>query len=197
MKLQSPPHHASRRQALRGLAVAGWTMALGEGVLAQPSTRRDAPTPPELVQNLPQARLQGSSRFRHYGFHVYDAQLWVPPTFDAAKLFSQPFALSLIYARSLKARDIAERSVEEMRRQATVSDAEAQRWSQAMTAAFADVRNGDRLTGLHQVEGGASFFFNGQATQAINDKRFAGLFFGIWLSSATSAPGLRRDLLGA
>lgn len=197
MSQPSDQHHASRRQALRGLTAVGLAAALAQGAWAQPVTRRDGPTPPELAQNLPQARLQGSSRFRYYGFHVYDAQLWVPPTFDAVKLFSQPFALSLIYARSLKARDIAERSVQEMRRQTTVSEAEAQRWMQAMTAAFADVRDGDRLTGLHLVDAGASFFFNGQATQSINDKRFAALFFGIWLSSATSAPGLRRDLLGA
>ena len=169
---------------------------LGPMSPAQADARRDTPTPSELTQHLPQARLQGSSRFRYYGFHVYDAQLWVPPTFDAAKLFSQPFALSLIYARSLKARDIAERSIEEMRRQTTLSEADAQRWLQAMTAAFADVRDGDRLTGLYQLDGSASFFLNGQATQAINDKRFATLFFGIWLSGTTSAPALRRDLLG-
>ncbi|MBC7699280.1 chalcone isomerase family protein [Aquabacterium sp.] len=189
-------HQASRRQVLRCLGAAGVAAVLGPRPWAQADARRDVPTPPELTQALPQARLQGSSRFRYYGFHVYDAQLWVPPTFEAAKLFSQPFALCLIYARSLKARDIAERSIEEMRRQTTLSEAEAQRWLQAMTAAFADVRNGDRLTGLYQPDGSASFFLNGQATQVINDKRCATLFFGIWLSSATSAPALRRDLLG-
>lgn len=198
MSLQRTPPQASRRQALRCASAAGMAALLGPMAMAfaQADARRDIPTPPELTQHLPQARLQGRSRFRYYGFHVYDAQLWVPPTFDAARLFSQPFALSLIYARSLKARDIAERSVEEMRRQTTVSEADAQRWLQAMTAAFADVRDGDRLTGLYQLDGGASFFLNGQATQAINDKRFATLFFGIWLSAATSAPALRRDLLG-
>ena len=188
---------ASRRQALRVLGAAGLAITLAQGVEALAEARRDLPVPPELSLGLPQARLQGSSRFRYYGFHVYDAQLWVPPAFDAAQLFNQAFALSLVYARSLKARDIAERSIEEMRRQATVSEADAQRWLQAMTAAFADVRSGDRLTGLHLPDGGASFFFNGQATQSINDQRFATLFFGIWLSSATSAPSVRRDLLGA
>lgn len=186
MSLQRTPPQASRRQALRCAGAAGMATLLGPMALAQADARRDVPTPPELAQHLPQARLQGRSRFRYYGFHVYDALLWVPPSFDAARLFSQPFALSLIYARSLKARDIAERSIEEMRRQTTISEADAQRWLQAMTAAFADVRDGDRLTGLHQLDGSA----------VINDQRFAQLFFGIWLSSATSAPALRRDLLG-
>jgi hypothetical protein len=198
-------HHllikASRRQALQAVGMAGLAvMALGASTpmrLVHAAAAQTAPVPPELQARLPQARLHGSSRFRYYGFHVYDAQLWVPPSFDAAKLYAQPFGLCLIYARSLKARDIAERSIEEMRRQATISDADAQRWTQAMTAAFADVRSGDRLTGLYLPEGGASFFLNGQATQTIADTRFALLFFGIWLSAATSAPSLRRDLLGA
>jgi len=192
---------ASRRRAVQVLGHLGLAATMLSGLAlaprAQAASARDARVPPELLPVLPQARLHGSSRFRYFGFQVYDAQLWVSPVFDAAKPFAHTFGLCLIYARSLKARDIAERSIEEMRRQATISDADAQRWTQAMTAAFADVRSGDRLTGLHTPGSGASFFFNGQPTQTIADARFAGLFFGIWLSAATSAPGLRRDLLGA
>ncbi|MGH6649154.1 chalcone isomerase family protein [Aquabacterium sp.] len=190
---------SERRQALRRLGSVGVGLAAlnHAGGAWAAKARPDLPVPPEVAQNLAQARLQGDSRFRYYGFHVYDAQLWVPPGFDAGRVFSQPFALSLVYARSLKARDIAERSIDEMRRQVTLGDAEAQRWLQAMSMAFADVRSGDRLTGLHQVNVGASFFLNGQATRVIEDPRFATLFFGIWLSPATSAPALRRDLLGA
>lgn len=191
---------ASRRWALRvlgQLVVGGAAAAAGDAGLAVAAPARDATAPPELLLVLPQARLNGSSRFRYFGFHVYDAQLWVSPVFEAARPFAHTFGLSLVYARSLKARDIAERSIEEMRRQAPIGDAEAQRWAVAMTAAFADVRSGDRLTGLHTPGSGASFFYNGQATQTIADARFSGLFFGIWLSPATSAPGLRRELLGA
>lgn len=189
----------SRRQTLRRMGALGVAaMACGPGAQAWSAAPRNAalPVPPEVTQHLPQARLHGDGRFRYFGFHVYDAQLWVPASFEVARLFSQPFALSLVYARSLKARDIAERSMEEMRRQATISEADAQRWLQAMTAAFADVSQGDRLTGLYRVDMGASFFLNGQATRAIDDQRFATLFFGIWLSPATSAPALRRELLG-
>lgn len=197
-----PAVDASRRQALRVLGQVGAAAMAAAASSATPwaqaaSVGGEASAPPELLPVLPQVRLQGRSRFRYFGFHVYDAQLWVSPVFEAARPFVHTFGLCLIYARSLKARDIAERSIEEMRRQATISDKEAQRWTEAMTAAFADVRSGDRLTGLHTPGSGASFFFNGRATQTIADARFAGLFFGIWLSAATSAPGLRRELLGA
>jgi hypothetical protein len=188
---------AARRHALQCLGVWGFAMAGGQvGAAHAADARQDMPMPPEVAQKLPQARLQGAGRFRYFGFHVYDAQLWVPSGFDPGSLFSQPFALSLVYARSLKARDIAERSIEEMHRQAALSEVEALRWLLAMTAAFADVRNGDRLTGLYQPGVGAGFFLNGQATRAIGESRFATLFFGIWLSPATSAPALRRELLG-
>lgn len=189
----------TRRRALHTLAV---TSLGGLAAGAMPlhahaaALNRQLPVPPEVRQSLSQARMQGSGRFRYFAFHVYDAHLWVLPGFDAAKLLAQPFALSLTYARSLSASDIAERSIEEMRRQASISDVDAQRWLKAMTAAFADVREGDRLTGVYLPSGAAAFFLNGQATQRLDDARFAALFFGIWLSSATSAPDLRRELLG-
>jgi Chalcone isomerase-like len=42
---------------------------------------------------------------------------------------------------------------------------------------------------------GARFWVNGVARAPINDPEFSRLFFGIWLSSATSEPKLRAALL--
>jgi hypothetical protein len=40
------------------------------------------------------------------------------------------------------------------------------------------------------------FSFNGKPIGEIKDPEFARLFFGIWLSPQTSAPEMRRELLG-
>jgi len=84
-----------------------------------------------------------------------------------------------------------------MRRQRDISDDEAGRWLAAMMQVFPDVKEGDRITGLHVPGLGARFAVNGAVRGDVRDLEFARLFFGIWLSEKTSEPALRRALLGA
>lgn len=146
----------------------------------------------------PQAQLRaaGSGTYTWWGFTVYEASLWVAPGFDAADLARQRYVLELKYARAFKGSDIAQRSLEEMRRIGAFSEEQGQRWLQAMQRAFPDVAAGDRLVGVHEPGRGARFYANGRSTAEIADARFAELFFGIWLSEQTSAPQLRLALLG-
>jgi len=143
-----------------------------------------------------QPRQAGSGLYTWWGFDVYRASLWVEPGFDPAALVRQRYALELHYLRDFKGRDIAGRSITEMRRVGPFSETQAQAWLLAMVAAFPDVAAGDRLTGLHLPGRGAQFYINGRPTAQIADAEFARLFFGIWLSEQTSAPQLRLALLG-
>ena len=151
--------------------------------------------PPELAGELAGARWRGSAVLRWLGLHIYDAQLWTtaPP---AADPLGHPSALALVYGRKLVGAQIASRSIDEMRRIGPFSDAQAERWLQAMTRLFPDVQAGDRLTGVHLPGRAARFFFNGQHRGDVADPEFARLFFGIWLSPRSSEPRLREQLLG-
>lgn len=160
--------------------------------LAFTASAQNAPGAPELAG----LTLRGQGRFRYFGLSIYDARLWSAESVDPARWAELPLTLELQYARSLVGREIAKRSLAEMRRQASISDAQGQAWLQAMEAAFPDVKAGDRLSGQHEPGAGAQFFFNGQARQRIADAQFARLFFGIWLSPQTSEPALREQLLG-
>ena len=140
-------------------------------------------------------QLRGQGRFRYFGLSIYDARLWSAEPVDPARWAELPLTLELQYARSLVGREIAKRSLAEMRRQAAIDDARAQAWLQEMEAAFPDVKAGDRLSGQHEPGTGAIFFFNGQPRRRIADAQFARLFFGIWLSPQTSEPALREQLL--
>ena len=142
-------------------------------------------------------QLRGQGRFRYFGLSIYDARLWSAQPLDPARWAEQPLTLELQYARSLVGREIAKRSLAEMRRQATLSEAQAQAWLQEMEAAFPDVKAGDRLSGQHEPGEGALFFFNGEPRRRVADAQFARLFFGIWLSPQTSEPALREQLLGS
>ena len=152
---------------------------------------------PAVASALTQPRLAGQGRYTYWGFDIYLAQLWVEPGFDSATLGTQRYALELRYLRSFKGRDIAQRSIDEMRRIGSFSEAQGQQWLQAMTAAFPDVVAGDRLTGIHLPGRGAQFLVNGRPTAMVADPEFARLFFGIWLSDKTPEPRLRQTLLPA
>jgi Chalcone isomerase-like len=175
-----------------------WLVAVG-GALIGPVRAQTAPpvAPAELTADLPQARLQGSGRLRFMGLRVYDIRLWAGASPVGTQWAGLPLALELEYARKLDGGQIAERSLVEMRRQAEPAADTAERWLTAMKKMFPDVREGDRITGLHLPGQGARFFHNGALRGDVPDSEFARLFFGIWLSPRTSEPALREALLGA
>ena len=155
------------------------------------------PTPlPATHPAVPGSVLSGGYLLRFFGLQVYDARLWVQRDFDANRLGQQPLALELKYLRGLKGRLIAERSLKEMRRHGTVSDAQAERWLAEMTRLFPNVAANDKLTGILQPGLGAVFLFNDQPQGQVTDPEFARLFFSIWLGSNTSEPSMRAALLG-
>ncbi len=174
---------------LLGLAALGAVRAETAPVAA-PSPR------PGATAALAQLHAAGSGTYTWWGFDVYQASLWVEPVFEPAARARQRYALELQYLRAFKGRDIAQRSLEEMRRIGAFTDAQAQAWLQSMAAVFPDVAAGDRLLGLHLPGRGAQFLYNGRLVGQVADPEFAHLFFGIWLSEQTSAPRLRAALLG-
>ena len=182
------------------------TLLLGAGLLpasiAQPASDSavavapaGAEQRPELQTLLPQGRLIGSGRLTFWGLQVYDARLWVPPGFKPESFGTQALALELSYLRTFASTDVAERSISEMRRSATISAEQADRWKAALRQVLPDVNKGDRVMGVHRPGVGASFLLNGKVLGEIRDAEFARLFFGIWLSSKTSEPALRNALL--
>lgn len=153
--------------------------------------------PAEIASSLTEARLSGQGGFRYFGLAVYQAKLWTTAGFAPAHYEQGSFALELQYERSLSGHRIADRSIEEMRRGADFDESRASAWRAALTQAVPDVQRGDRLVGLLLPDGTVRFFHNGRLTASLTDPTLARLFFGIWLAPWTSAPELRRQLLGA
>lgn len=182
---------ARRRTLKRRLLAAAASLLWAVAALAQ----SPAPTAQEVAGPLPQGRLIGQGRLTVWGFDVYDARLWAPAGFGAGGYASQPLALELAYLRAFDAVEVARRSLQEMRRSAAISDAQAAQWTTALLRVIPDIRKGDRITGVHRPGVGAAFWVNGRASGEIRDAEFSRLFFGIWLSPNTSEPQLRQALL--
>lgn len=173
-----------------------WPLACAALTSPLPALARSVPPlPPEVRSELPDARLLGSGRLTFMLFHVYDARLWAGPEFDVVRYDQVPLALELEYARGFDNADIAERSIEEMRRSGPIAPEKATRWLSAMKQAFPNVAAGDRTTGVQVPGVAARYFVNGKFTGEIRDPEFTRLFFGIWLSTRTSEPRLREALL--
>lgn len=177
------------------LGAAAWVC---HGLLTAAHAQASGMTPwPEVQANLPDSRWSGNARLRFWGFDVYDAQLWVAPSFTAAQYSQHRLALSLTYLRTLRGKAIAERSLTEMRRQGPISLEQENAWLPAMQALFVDVAANDRLTGLHQPGLGARFWLNARPLGGVADASFSQRFFGIWLDTASSEPEMRRNLLAS
>ncbi len=134
-------------------------------------------------------------RLRVWGFEVYDARLWTPQGFRHSQAVQHPFALELQYLRRLEGGSIASRSLDEMRRVGSFTEAQARSWLSAMRELFPNVSEGERITGVNLPGEGAEFWVNGQRVGAVKDVAFARLFFGIWLDERTSEPKMRAQLL--
>jgi hypothetical protein len=180
-----------RRLALAVMlaAIGAWSAAPASATIP-PAGNEAAPYVSSLV---PAARVVGGGRLTWLGFHAYDAVLYAA---NARFAENAPFALELTYARKFTGAAIAERSIVEIRKLGLAEERELADWQSTLAGLFPDVAPGDRLTGVSQADGTARFFHNGRALGSLNDERLRRAFFSIWLDPRTSAPDLRRKLLG-
>lgn len=162
-------------------------------VIAQ-TTVAAPPLSAAATSGMPELKALGGGLLRVYGFQVYNVYLWTPAgaTFDRSK----PYALDLNYLRTFSAKQLAERSIDEMRGQGIGSEATYPKWLTEMQRVFADVKEGDRLTGVVTAAKTSKFFYNGAYRGEVIDPAFADAFFGIWLNEKSSQPRVRNLLLG-
>ena len=137
----------------------------------------------------------GSAKLTLFGFDIYMARLWASAAFSRQDYARQPFALELTYLRDFKGLAIAERSIKEMRRVETITEAQGREWLGVLTRTLPDVRKGERLTGIYNPGVGLRFLFNDRPLADVKDPAFARVFMGIWLSPQTSEPAMREALL--
>lgn len=175
-----------------------WCLWVFGGV---PASAQSTPVNPNIEFSRPEfAMLSGvvptaPVRLSVWGFDVYDARLWTRQGFRHSQYAQHPFALELQYLRRLEGASIASRSIDEMRRVGSFTEAQAQSWQTAMRSLFPNVGPDDRITGINLPGVGAEFWVNGLRAGAVNDLAFARLFFGIWLHERTSEPKMRAQLL--
>lgn len=142
---------------------------------------------------IPQAQKVGEGRFSYMIWDIYDATLYAP---KGAWTEEQPFALTLSYLMNIEGRKIADRSISEIRKQGVKDEVKLATWHAQMTKIFPNINEGSSLTGIFTPNRETIFYKNDKEIGRIKDPEFSKAFFGIWLNETTTAPALRRKLLG-
>lgn len=143
---------------------------------------------------VPEAQKVGEGRLSYLFWDVYDATLYAP---EGEWQVDRPFALQLSYLREIEGKKIADRSVEEIREQGFTDEVKLATWHAQMRKIFPNVDKGMTLTGVYTGNGETVFYHDNEEVGRIKSSEFSRAFFNIWLSEDTSAPDLRRKLLGA
>lgn len=146
-----------------------------------------------IVKHVPQAKPVGTGRLTVMVWDVYDATLYAPRgTYDAGR----PFSLKLKYLREIKGSDIAQTSVQEMRRLGLTDEQKLNGYYKQLVSIIPDVDKHTELTGIYTASGETVFCKGHKEIGRVTDKNFGRYFFGIWLDEQSTAPDLRRRLLG-
>jgi len=154
-------------------------------------------SPAYVRQALPESTLVGQGLYRWFGLSIYKARLWGDKEKVTATGWpASSFALELEYTRKFDGEDIAIASIDEIKNLGLGTNQQHDQWLAEMKKIFPNVTEGHKLTGIFIPEQPSRFFFDGKLIGEINDPEFGPAFFGIWLHPKTSAPKLRRLLLG-
>jgi len=142
---------------------------------------------------VPNASVVGRGVLTYIFWDVYEATLYAPQgRWDPAK----PQALSIEYHCEIDGKDIADRSVQEIRKQGFTDEVKLATWNAQMKTIFPDVKDGSVLSAVY-LPGRETVFYSGDnMIGTVKGDDFGRLFFGIWLNEKTSQPALRRALLG-
>lgn len=135
----------------------------------------------------------GEARLSVLFWDIYDASLFAP---QGQFTGEHPFALELKYLRNFKGKDIASRSVDEMRKLGINDEVKLAKWYQEMQEIFPDVKEGEKITGIVDTQQVSHFYYNDEPLGKVYDEEFSKAFFNIWLSEQTSEPKMREKLLG-
>ncbi len=145
------------------------------------------------LKHVPDAQEVGTGRLSIVFWDVYDATLYAPGgKWDP----EASYALKIYYFREIEGPDIADRTVEEIRKQGFGDERKLAEWQAQLRNIFPLVTKGSQLTAVAEPGKPTRFYFNDKPIGSIADAQFGPRFFDIWLGEKTSEPELRKKLLG-
>lgn len=139
-------------------------------------------------------KLVGEGKMSFLFWDVYLARLYTPSG-DYKNTLS-PMALEFNYLMDIEAKDLIEETVNQWRKQKMQQHEDEKLWTEQLFAIWPDVAEGDQLLFVVDENHHSRFYHNQNLVGTIESKDFSKRFSAIWLSEKTTAPKVRKKLLG-
>lgn len=145
--------------------------------------------PPEVARLFKASAPTGVGVYRQFMLRAYEAAYWQK---------GEAKALSLTYFWDIEAKDINDRTEEEMRIvRPNLPEEKIRLWRAGLDKAIPNVVEGERITAIYDPKTATTTLFHqGQKRGTIKGADFADAFFAIWLDENSTAQELRAKLLG-
>ena len=134
----------------------------------------------------------GEAKMEYLFWDVYNAKLETPT--GSYEFGEHPVKLTLTYLRNFNAKDIVKATNEQWQHLGLVDMVNA--YDEQLLALWPNIKKNDSLSFETNTQGIGTFYFNNDKLGVVEDKQFADHFLAIWLSSDTSEPSLRKQLIG-
>lgn len=145
---------------------------------------------PKEFQN---SYLIGSSNLYFLGLKVYQISLWS----ESEKFsYDQKFAIQISYNMNFSKEELAQRSIEEIKRFEILNQKQEIEYYNQLIAIFSNIKKSDEKIAIFDPQKGVELFHNHKLNGKITDSKLARLFVDIWLNEKNSYPKVTRKLLG-
>ncbi len=135
----------------------------------------------------------GSAKFTIMFWDIYDSRLYTSTGKYPVQLESEKLVFEITYLKDIDKDDLIERTAEQWQH-IGVNEEVFRKYLPSLKDIWPDIKAGDSLSLL--VEGEQSYFyFNQQLIGSLAHQDFGQQFIDIWLSTKTSQPQLRAQLL--
>ena len=151
----------------------------------------EAKTQPPVQESL---KLVGEGMMSYLFWDVYLARLYTKSgTYDQQ---SNDTAIEFNYELDIKSAALVEETIKQWRELNLDEHPQEAEWANALLEIWPDISEGDQLLFHIDENGHAQFYYNNQFRGEIASPEFSTRFKSIWLSKDTTAPKVRKKLLG-
>ncbi len=155
-----------------------------------------SPLPAEVTQRWHELEYVGQASLRRFGFHIYDATLWMASNRNDESYATTLSALSITYAKNIRAKKLLSSTKKEWRKLGITDKHPTDKWINELQEMWPDVKKGDQLIVIFEPGGNSSFYNKYKKLGTIEDADFGPAFLSIWLHKNASFKNKRKQLLG-
>lgn len=155
-----------------------------------------SPLPEVVTLQWQDFEMVGQTTLKRFGLHIYDASFWMLEDQSLDSLSTTTCALSITYARNIRAKHLLSNTKKEWQRLGFAEQYPIEAWLMMLKNIWPDVKKGDQLVIVTTPEGKSTFYNNRVSLGTVDDSNFGSAFLAIWLDEKSRFKKNRKELIG-